>query len=413
MDQTQDGTHATVITPPGLKGVVVADTRTGDVRGEEGFYHFREYSAVELARSRSFEDVCHLMLEGTLPTPAQAQALQDRLAEAAVLPDALLEVLPEVARSGPDRASLARLRTAVSHLGAVEGFGPTYGADPEQVRADVLRLVGAVPVVQAALHRLRLGLEPLAARPELGAAGSWLWMLTGEEPDERHRRAVTAYLTSTVDHGFSASTFAARVVTSAGSDVASAVCAAIGTFAGPLHGGAPDRALDALDEIGSADRAREWVREKVAAGERIMGFGHAVYRVLDPRAAMLREIAVGLGGPLADLAVRVEQEVVDALAELKPGRSLHTNVEYYAGVVMEQCGIPRAMFTPTFATARVVGWGAHILEQAQESKIFRPSARYVGPKAPVPVPGTAGATEGGRPQATKTQNGWPAGSANT
>ncbi|WP_131103868.1 citrate/2-methylcitrate synthase [Ornithinimicrobium sufpigmenti] len=383
MDQTQNGT---LTTPPGLKGVVVADTRTGDVRGEEGFYHFREYSAVELARSRSFEDVCHLMLEGTLPTAAESQALQDRIAEAAVLPHALLEVLLDVARSGPDRASLARLRTAVSHLGAIEGFGPTYGADPAQVRADVLRLVGAVPVIQAALHRLRQGLEPLPARPELGAAGSWLWMLTGEEPSAQHSRAITAYLTSTVDHGFSASTFAARVVTSAGSDVASAVCAAIGTFAGPLHGGAPDRALDSLDEIGSPERARAWVRDKVAAGERIMGFGHAVYRVMDPRAAMLREIAQELGGPLADLAVRVEREVVEALAELKPGRALHTNVEYYAGVVMEQCGIPREMFTPTFATARVVGWGAHILEQAQESKIFRPAARYVGPEAPVPVP---------------------------
>ncbi|QFG67901.1 citrate/2-methylcitrate synthase [Ornithinimicrobium pratense] len=386
MEQTQ---NSTMTTPPGLKGVVVADTRTGDVRGEEGFYHFREYSAVELARSRSFEDVCHLMLEGTLPTPAQSQVLQDRLAQASVLPHGLLEVLLDVARTGPDRASLARLRTAVSHLGALEGFGPTYGADPAQVRADVLRLVGAVPVIQAALYRLRHGLEPLPARPELGAAGSWLWMLTGEEPSAQHSRAITAYLTSTVDHGFSASTFAARVVTSAGSDVASAVCAAIGTFAGPLHGGAPDRALDSLDEIGSPERASDWVRDKVAGGERIMGFGHAVYRVMDPRAAMLREIAQDLGGPLADLAVRVEQEVIDALAELKPGRALHTNVEYYAGVVMEQCGIPREMFTPTFATARVVGWGAHILEQAQESKIFRPSARYVGPQAPAPVPGTS------------------------
>lgn len=376
-----------IVAPAGLKDVVVADTATGGVRGAEGFYHFRQYSAVELARTRSFEDVCHLMLEGSLPTPEQSAALQARLVEASRLPHGLLEVLLDVARSGPERASLARLRTAVSHLGAVEGFGPTYGATPEQVRADVLRLVAVVPVVQAAIHRLRAGLEPLPARPELGAAGSWLWMLTGEEPPEQHRRAVTAYLTSTVDHGFSASTFAARVVTSAGADVASAVCAAIGTFAGPLHGGAPDRALDALDEIGTPDRAREWVRERVAAGERVMGFGHAVYRTTDPRAAMLREVAVGIGGPLVDLAVRVEEEVVAALAELKPGRGLHTNVEYYAGVVMELCGIPRAMFTPTFATARVVGWGAHILEQSGSSKIYRPSARYVGPEAPAPLPG--------------------------
>lgn len=383
---TTERTTEQILAPAGLKNVVVADTTTGDVRGEEGFYHFRQYSAVELARTRSFEDVCHLMLEGTLPTPEESADLQARLADASRMPHGLLEVLLDVARSGPDRASLARLRTAVSHLGAVEGFGPTYGAPAEQVRADVLRLVAVVPVVQAAIHRLRAGLEPLPARPELGAAGSWLWMLRGEEPTEEHRRAVTAYLTSTVDHGFSASTFAARVVTSAGSDVASAVCAAIGTFAGPLHGGAPDRALDALDEIGSPDRAREWVRERVGAGGRIMGFGHAVYRTTDPRAALLREIALEMGGPLVDLAVRVEEEVVAALAELKPGRELHVNVEYYAGVVMELCGIPREMFTPTFATARVVGWGAHIIEQSGSSKIFRPAARYVGPPAPAPLP---------------------------
>jgi citrate synthase len=376
----------TMIAPAGLKGVVVADTTTGDVRGQEGFYHFRQYSAVDLARGRSFEDVCHLMLEGELPTPEQADAFRSRLAAAATLPPDLQELLPSIARAGADRASLSRLRTAVSHLGTLEQFPPTWGADPEEVRANVIRLVGAVPTIQAALFRLRGGQEPLAPRPELGAAGSWLWMLTGAQPAEAHRDAIAAYLTSTVDHGFSASTFTARVVTSSGSDVASAVSAAIGTFAGPLHGGAPDRALDALDEIGTPERARGWVRERVAAGDRIMGFGHAVYRTTDPRAAMLREIALELGGPLVELAVRVESEVVDALAELKPGRELHTNVEYYAGVVMEQCGIPREMFTPTFATARVVGWGAHILEQTTSPRIFRPSARYTGPEAPAPLP---------------------------
>lgn len=381
MMQTQDN-----IAPAGLKGVVVADTLTGDVRGQEGFYHFREFSAVELARSRSFEDVTHLMLEGSLPTPEESAALQSELARAAVLPEELTEVLPHIARSGPDRASLVRLRTAVSHLGALEEFGPTYGSSREQARADVLRLVGALPVIQAQLHRLRTGANPVPGDPELGVAANWLWMMTGHDPAPEHVAALTAYLTSTIDHGFSASTFAARVVTSAGSDVASACCAAIGTFAGPLHGGAPDRALDALDEIGTVDRARDWVRHRVAAGERIMGFGHPVYRTMDPRAAMLREIAQELGGPLADLAVAVEREVITALAELKPGRDLHTNVEYYAGVVMEQCGLPRAMFTPTFATARVVGWGAHILEQVVDGRIFRPSARYVGRPVPAPTP---------------------------
>ena len=377
---------STQIAPPGLKGLVVARTETGDVRGQEGFYHFREYSAVDLARHRSFEDVAHLMLEGHLPDEQESAAFATELAAASTLPHALLEQLLAIARSGPDRGSLARLRTAVSLLGSVEEFPATYGAGREQVRAGVVRLVGVVPALQAALFRLRAGLPPLEPRPELGAGGSWLWMLTGEEPAPEHAAAVTAYLVSTIDHGFSASTFTARVVTSAGADVVSAVCGAIGTFSGPLHGGAPDRALDSLDEIGTPDRAREWVRERVAAGERIMGFGHAVYRTVDPRAVLLREHAQQLGGPLAELAVQVEREVVDALAELKPGRELHTNVEYYAGVVMEQCGIPREMFTPTFATARIVGWGAHILEQSGDPRIIRPAAEYVGPQAPAPLP---------------------------
>lgn len=372
--------------PAGLKGVVVADTATGGVRGAEGFYHFRQYSAVELAQTRSFEDVCHLMIEGHLPDAGESAALQATLAEAATLPDALIDLLPAIAASGPDRGALTRLRTAISHLGALDGFAPTYGATPEQVRADALRVVGALPVIQASLHRLRAGLEPVAPRPELGTGGNWLWMLTGQEPDPVAARAVTAYLTLTIDHGFSASTFAARVVTSSGADVAAAMCGAIGTFAGPLHGGAPDRALDSLDEIGTADRARDWVRDRVAAGERIMGFGHAVYRTMDPRAAMLRDIVQGMGGDLVDLAVTVEQEVIQALADLKPGRDLYTNVEYYAGVVMELAGIPREMFTPTFATARVVGWASHIIEQAADGKIFRPAAGYVGPEAPAPLP---------------------------
>jgi citrate synthase len=192
-------------------------------------------------------------------------------------------------------------------------------------------------------------------------------------------------LISTIDHGFNASTFTARVVTSTGADVAACLVAAVGALSGPLHGGAPSRALDTLDAIGTPDRIDPWIRERVLAGDRIMGFGHAVYRTEDPRSRMLREIAQRFGGPRVDFAVEVERQVEAILAELKPGRELHTNVEFYAGVVMEFCGLPREMFTPTFAAARVVGWSANILEQAEDKKIIRPAARYVGPRAPVPV----------------------------
>ena len=183
----------------------------------------------------------------------------------------------------------------------------------------------------------------------------------------------------TIDHGFNASTFTGRVVASTGADLADVVCAALGALAGPLHGGAPSRALDALDAIGTPDRAADWVRTEVAAGRRIMGFGHAVYRAPDPRSALLREVATGLGGELVERAIAIETEILTTLAEIKPGRPLPSNVEFYAGVIMETVGLPRSMFTPTFAVSRTVGWVCHALEQAAAGKLIRPAARYVGP----------------------------------
>ncbi len=191
---------------------------------------------------------------------------------------------------------------------------------------------------------------------------------------------------STIDHGFNASTFTARVIASTGADVAACLVGAVGALSGPLHGGAPSRALDTLDAIGTPDRIDPWIRERVLAGDRIMGFGHAIYRTEDPRSRMLREVAQQFGGPRVEFAVEVERQVEAILAELKPGRELHTNVEFYAGLVMELCGLPREMFTPTFAAARVVGWSANVVEQAEDPKIIRPVARYVGVEAPVAVP---------------------------
>ncbi|NUT35586.1 MAG: citrate synthase/methylcitrate synthase, partial [Hamadaea sp.] len=220
----------------------------------------------------------------------------------------------------------------------------------------------------------------------LSHAANYLYMITGEEPSAQHARAVERYLIATVDHGFNASTFTSRVIASTGADLYACIGGALGALSGPLHGGAPSRALDTLDAIGTLDRAEEWLRDRILAGDRIMGFGHPIYRTEDPRSRMLKGIARELGGDLVDLAVGVEQLVVDLLAELKPGRELHTNVEFYAGVVMHLCGLPREMFTPTFATSRVIGWCANVLEQARDTKIIRPVARYVGPTPPQPVP---------------------------
>ncbi|WP_405984547.1 citrate synthase [Streptomyces sp. NBC_00872] len=385
-----NGTHGTNTAAPGvprgLAGVVVTDTALGDVRGSEGFYHYRQYSAVELARSRGFEDVWHLMFHGELPDAAGRAAFMERTAALRRLPEDVAAALPVIARSSARSGPLAGLRTALSLFGASAGLRPLYDIGAGRRRTDALAACAAVPTMLTALYRLGRGLEPVAPREDLPYAANYLHMLTGTEPDPARARAVERYLISTIDHGFNASTFTARVIASTGADLAACLAGAVGALSGPLHGGAPSRALDTLDAIGTVDRIDPWIRERVLAGDRIMGFGHPVYRTEDPRSRMLRGIAEEFGGPLVRFAVQVEARVEAILAELKPGRELHTNVEFYAGVVMELCGLPREMFTPTFAAARVVGWSANILEQAEDSKIIRPAARYAGPPPPQPVP---------------------------
>ncbi|MEV7469030.1 citrate synthase/methylcitrate synthase [Streptomyces kronopolitis] len=378
--------NAPVDAPRGLAGVIVTETQLGDVRGTEGFYHYRQYSAVELASARSFEDVWHLMFHGELPDAAQLAAFRAETAALRAVPAAVREALPALARAGVRSGPLAGLRTALSLLGATAGFRPLYDMDADHRRTDALAACAAVPTLITALHRLGRGLQPVEPRADLGHAANYLYMLTGEEPDPERVRAIEAYLISTIDHGFNASTFTARVIASTGADLAACLVGAVGALSGPLHGGAPSRALDMLDAIGTPDRIDSWVRDSILRGDRIMGFGHSVYRTEDPRSRMLRGVAERFGGPLVDFAVQVEARVEALLAELKPGRELHTNVELYAGVVMELCGLPREMFTPTFCAARVVGWSANILEQAEDSKIIRPAARYVGPPPPQPLP---------------------------
>ncbi|MEV7195535.1 citrate synthase/methylcitrate synthase [Streptomyces sp. NPDC093510] len=372
--------------PRGLAGVVVTETELGDVRGYEGFYHYRQYSAVELAQNRSFEDVWHLMFHGELPDAGQSAAFAAHTAALRHLPAEVRDALPAIARASVLSGPLSGLRTALSLFGASKGFRPVYDIDDDRRRADALAAAAVVPTLLTALYRLGQGLDPVEPRDDLSYAANYLYMMTGSEPDASRSRAIEQYLISTIDHGFNASTFTARVITSTGADMAACLVGAVGALSGPLHGGAPSRALDTLDAIGTPDRIDGWIRERVLAGDRIMGFGHPVYRTEDPRSRMLRGIAQQFGGDMVEFAIEVERHVEAILAELKPGRELHTNVEFYAGVVMELCGLPREMFTPTFASARVVGWSANILEQARDSKIIRPAARYVGVTPPVAVP---------------------------
>jgi citrate synthase len=358
---------ASIDVPRGLAGVVVADTAISEVNGIEGWYQYCGHSAIELARHATLEEVWHLFLSGELPDAAQAAAFDAELR-------APQPAVAEIARGLGRTDVLHGVKAAWPLLASRLGMRAVYDLTPEERRADALTLTAALPSLLTELHG-STG-DFLDGR---GIVAAYLHRLTGRVPTAEEERALTAYLIAVVDHGLNASTFAARVIASTGADVASALAGGLGALSGPLHGGAPSRVLDALDEIHDPDDISTWIRGELAAGRRLMGFGHAVYRTTDPRSELLKEIAVDLGGERVELAMRFEREAEAILAEVKPGRGLHANVEFYASVVLERVGVPRGMFTPTFALARSIGWSAHILEQAADPKIIRPAARYVGP----------------------------------
>jgi len=378
--------HAAPEVPKGLEGVAVAETEIGDVRGLEGFYHYRQYNAVELAENRMLEDVWHLLYEGKLPTKAERERFVEEIRPLREIPAGVRDQLQTVASLGESFVPLDALRTAISMVASSLDFKPWLDIDAAELRAQAMRICAVTPTLITALYRMREGLDPVDPHPDLPYAANYLYMMRGEVPEPEHASAIEHYLISTIDHGFNASTFTARVITSTGADLGSAVVGAIGALSGPLHGGAPSRALDMLDAIGTPDNAEPWLREQVAGGKRIMGFGHRVYKTDDPRSVMLRGVAERLGGEKVDFAKQIEKTVVKVLEELKPGRKLYANVEFYAGIVMETVGVPRTLFTPTFASSRVIGWTAHILEQAAANRLIRPAARYVGPEPPQELP---------------------------
>lgn len=362
------------IAPPGLKGLAVSDTELGAVRGEEGFFHYRQYNAVELARTRTLEEVWTLQIDGALPPAIPA------------IDPGPMRALPEEAAQVVDAASarmddpMAVLRVGLLAVAVAEGRGPLLDRSSDERRDDAIRLAAAVPAVLARHQRRRAGLDPLDPDPKASHAADYLRMNTGLNPSSASARAVEQYLLSTLDHGFNVSTFASRVVASTGADMAGSLVAGLGALSGPLHGGAPSRVMEMIEQIGTPERAASWVRSRLADRQKIMGFGHAVYRVRDPRGVVLRSAAESLGGDLVERAAGIEEEILAVLAEWKPNQRILTNVEYWASVVLELAGLPRQMFTPTFAVSRSIGWAAHVLEQADNGKLLRPSARYVGPE---------------------------------
>jgi citrate synthase len=359
--------------PPGLEGVVVANTNIGDVLGEEGFFHYRGYPAPALAATCSIEEVWHLFHRGHLPSADELSKFSAETAPLRALPESVVTVLPGIAGIG---APMSVLRTALSLAGQDARSWLDLSAD-ERARG-ALRLTAIMPSLVAALWRVRSGRPIVPPDPSLGVAADYLRMATGTAPTESAARAVEQYLLLTIDHGFNASTFTARVVASTGADLTAVAVAGVAALSGPLHGGAPSLVIDALKEIGSADNVRPWVERKLAAGQRIMGFGHRVYRTEDPRSAALKETALSLGGPIVDLAIEVEKVTLEILDKKYPERRLRTNVEFYAGVVLHEIGLPAELFPPTFAVSRMIGWMAHALEQMEGNRIIRPASAYVG-----------------------------------
>lgn len=365
--------------PAGLKGVAVADTEIGSVRGDEGYFHYREFNATELARTRSLEEVWHLLLEGHLPSKDELATFQAVIARGIDADAHLAGVIEVVAAT--DAAPHAALTSLIPLLGS---FAPTVDIDHEQRRADTVQIAMAVPGLLAAVHRKRAGLQPLASDPSLGYAANWLYRTSGVRPTPEQARAVEQYLIATIDHGFNNSTFATRVITSSGADVAAAIVGGVGALSGPLHGGAPRRAMAMIEEIGDPDNTEAWIEQRLAEGGKIMGFGHAVYKADDPRSTLLRETAESFVGshPDTDLierALAIEPRILAVLRAHKPDATIVTNVEYYASLALRLAGLSPDLFTPTFTVSRVLGWTAHILEQAANNKIIRPSASYIGP----------------------------------
>lgn len=352
----------------GLENVVAAETVLSDVDGLAGRLVIRGLPLGVIAGRMSAEAVTALLWQDFfvgLPRDLKAP-----LAAARVF------VWQELSRHLPSVVDLSvfdGLRALVARLPDGEGL------------ADAFSLVAAPAVLVPALIRQRSGLAPLRPDPDIGQAADMLRMLEGRAADPARVAALDAYLVTVADHGLNASTFAARVVASTGAGLTSSVLAALGALKGPLHGGAPGPVLDMLDAIGSADRAEDWIADELAAGHRLMGFGHRIYRVRDPRAdalagALDRLRNSGSGDARRSaLAAAVESAALAALARHKPDRPLATNVEFYTALLLEAVGFPREAFTPVFAAGRVSGWLAHAREQAMGGKLIRPKSLYVGP----------------------------------
>jgi citrate synthase len=359
----------------GLEGIVAATTALSHVDGERGELVIAGYRIDDLAEHATFEETTWLLWRGELPSPDELESFRRALATERALAETTLALLRECADRQVDAMDALRMAAGTFSL----------------VTDDEAGIVARMPTVAAAYSRLRQGQDPISPRTDLGHAANFLYMLSGTEPDSERVRGLETYLNTVIDHGLNASTFTARVITSTGSDLISAIVGAIGALKGPLHGGAPGPALDMVFEIRDAARAEAVLRRKIDAGEKLMGFGHRVYKVRDPRADVLARAAERMFTRTGDmtlytLARQVEREALRLLEEYKPGRRLQTNVEFYTALLLHGLGFEVELFTPTFAVSRVSGWIAHALEQRRANRLIRPQSEYVGPRGKTWMP---------------------------
>ncbi len=359
---------------PGLADVPIAESAISFIDGKNARLEYRGIAVETLARESTFEETCWLLLKGALPTQRELAEFVRQLRSHRRLKYKIIDVLKCLPETGHP---MGALQAGVAALGM---FYPSRDVTDARSNWDsVVRLIAKLPTIVAAFHRLRRGDEALLPRDDLGHAANFYWMLTEQEPSPAVTRVLDACLILHAEHSMNASTFSARVTGSTLADPYTVVSSAIGTLTGPLHGGANEEVLDMLDEIGSKENVRAWLENAVATKKKIMGMGHRVYKVKDPRATVLQELAENVfaesGRPAKyDLAVELEKVAAGILGP----KGIYPNVDFYSGIVYQALGIPRDLFTPIFAMARVSGWLSHWLEQLKNNRIFRPEQEFIG-----------------------------------
>ncbi len=356
----------------GLEGVVAAHTRLSDVRGESGQLIYCGYDINELAGKVSYEEVVHLLHHNHLPNRKELAEYKATLAEFRELPEGVVDIIREFPKDAPP---MHAIRTGISALGC---FDTTCDDDSQHAqRRKALRLIAQIPVVTAYFHRHRLGKGLVHPDPALGEAANFLHMINGEKPTQEAENTLDLCYVLHADHGMNASTFSARVTIATLSDMYSAVTTAIGTLKGPLHGGANEGVIKMLNEIGSLDKVEAYIDDALANKRKIMGIGHRIYKVLDPRAPHLKRMAQVLSAKIGDAKwIQMSERIAEIVLKKK---NLNANVDFYSATVYHSLGIPTDLFTPVFAIARTSGWTAHVLEQLADNRLIRPQSIYTGP----------------------------------